>query len=247
MPRPKKKTSSPPAPTFLLQADQAYFAVLKAQAVLTVAQQTVHQRQLVADQISTLAQNKIKSGLDVSFANVDLAQAQLLLIQAQNDLQASFAQLSAALGYSDERTFNLTDEPLPPLPLRTSPPSSSKPCATARNSSASASTRIPPTAMLRQSVISGFQRFPRLASLDLSPITRLRSNPPPTTPRRDSTSTSRFSTATCSERFAPKPTSKRAPKTSFFATSRTESSAMFARPGSTPIRRSSAFPSATSS
>ena len=100
----------------LLQADQAYFAVLKAQAVLTVAQQTVHQRQLVADQISTLAQNKIKSGLDVSFANVDLAQAQLLLIQAQNDLQASFAQLSAALGYSDERTFNLTDEPLPPAP-----------------------------------------------------------------------------------------------------------------------------------
>jgi len=100
----------------LLEADQAYFAVLKAQAVLTVAQQTVHQRQLVADQISTLAQNKIKSGLDVSFANVDLAQAQLLLIQAQNDLQASFAQLSAALGYSDERTFHLADEPLPPAP-----------------------------------------------------------------------------------------------------------------------------------
>jgi outer membrane protein len=100
----------------LLQVDQAYFAVLKAQAVLTVAQQTVHQRQLVADQISTLAQNKIKSGLDVSFANVNLAQAQLLLIQAQNDLQASFAQLSAALGYSDERTFQLVDGPLPPAP-----------------------------------------------------------------------------------------------------------------------------------
>ena len=47
---------------------------------------------------------------------MDLAQAQLLLIQAQNDLQASFAELAVALGYSDLRTFELTDEPLPPAP-----------------------------------------------------------------------------------------------------------------------------------
>jgi outer membrane protein len=52
----------------------------------------------------------------VSFANVDLAQAQLLLIQAQNDLQASFAQLSTALGYSDQRGFTLTEEPTPSAP-----------------------------------------------------------------------------------------------------------------------------------
>jgi outer membrane protein len=97
----------------LLQVDGSYFSVLKAQAVLTVAQETVKARQLVSDQVTTLEQNKIKSGLDVSFANVDLAQARLLLIQAQNDLQVAFAQLSAALGYSDERTFQLADEPLP--------------------------------------------------------------------------------------------------------------------------------------
>ncbi len=63
-----------------------------------------------------MAKNKIKSELDVNFANVNLAQAQLLLIQAQNDLQSSFARLSAALGYSDQRTFQLTDEPLPAAP-----------------------------------------------------------------------------------------------------------------------------------
>jgi len=39
-----------------------------------------------------------------------------LLIQAQNDLQAAFAQLAAALGYSDQRTFQLSEEPLPPAP-----------------------------------------------------------------------------------------------------------------------------------
>ncbi len=100
----------------LLQVDQAYFAVLKAQSVLQVAEKTVNTRQLVADQVSALAKNKLRSGLDVSFANVDLAQAQLLLVQAQNDLQASAADLSAALGYSSQRTFRLAEEPLPAAP-----------------------------------------------------------------------------------------------------------------------------------
>ena len=100
----------------LLQVDATFYAVLKAQAVLRVAQETVKARQLVADQISELAKNKLKSGLDVSFANVDLAQSQLLLVQAQNDLQASNAALADALGSADQRTFQLAE------PERTEPP-----------------------------------------------------------------------------------------------------------------------------
>jgi len=93
----------------LLGVNRSYYGVLKAQAVLKVAQETVNDRQLVSDQITALAQNKLKSGLDVSFANVDLAQAQLLLVQAQNDLQASYAALADALGYSDRRVFQLSE------------------------------------------------------------------------------------------------------------------------------------------
>jgi outer membrane protein len=100
----------------LLAVDRTYFGVLKARAVLRVAQETVKDRQLVSDQITELEKNKIKSGLDVSFANVDLAQAQLLLIQAQDGLDTSYAQLSAALGYGDTRTFELSEEPLPASP-----------------------------------------------------------------------------------------------------------------------------------
>jgi outer membrane protein len=100
----------------LLQVDESYFAALKAQSVLAVADETVKARQLASDQVTELAKNKIRSDLDVNFANVNLAQAQLLLIQAQNDLQSSFARLSASLGYSDRRTFQLTDEPLPAPP-----------------------------------------------------------------------------------------------------------------------------------
>ena len=100
----------------LLRVNLFYFSVLKAQSVLRVAEETVKARQLVADQVSELAKSNLKSSLDVSFSNVDLARAQLLLVQAQNDLQASYAQLSDALGYSDQRTFQLVDEPLPGSP-----------------------------------------------------------------------------------------------------------------------------------
>jgi len=100
----------------LINVDRAYYSVLRAQAVLKVAEETVKNRQLVSDQITALERNKLKSGLDVSFANVDLAQAQLLLIQAQNGVEASYADLSTALGYSDERIFILSEEPVPPAP-----------------------------------------------------------------------------------------------------------------------------------
>jgi len=100
----------------LLQVDAAYYNCLKAQAVLQVAEETVKDRRLVSDQVTEMEKNKLKSGLDVSFANVDLAQAQLLLVQAQNDLQASYAELSAALGLADQKTFQLADQPVPSAP-----------------------------------------------------------------------------------------------------------------------------------
>jgi outer membrane protein len=100
----------------LLNVDRAYYGVLRAQAVLKVAEETVKNRQLVSDQITELEKNKLKSGLDVSFANVDLAQAQLLLIQAQNGVQASYADLSTALGYEEGRTFTLAEDATPPAP-----------------------------------------------------------------------------------------------------------------------------------
>src|SRR4029077_20048237 len=106
----------------LLQVDQSYFAVLRAQAVLRVAQQTVSERQLVSNQVTQLAANQLKSQLDVTFANVDLAQSQLLLIQARNNVDASYADLTRALGFADQRTYNLaepTQNPAPPTDLMT--------------------------------------------------------------------------------------------------------------------------------
>ena len=96
-----------------LAVARAYFGVLRAQAVLAVAQQTVNARQLVADQVKALTDSKLKSELDLSFANVNLASAKLDLASAQNDLQASQAEFAAALGLPSQQNFELAEEPLP--------------------------------------------------------------------------------------------------------------------------------------
>ncbi|MGB9487433.1 MAG: TolC family protein [Terriglobia bacterium] len=100
----------------LLAVNRAYFGVLRGQAVLKVAEETVKARQILADQITTLEKNKLRSLLDVSFAEVDLAQAQLLLVQAQNNEKASYAELATALGLANPQPFDLAEEPLPPAP-----------------------------------------------------------------------------------------------------------------------------------
>jgi outer membrane protein len=49
----------------------------------------------------------------VRFANVNLAEAQLLLSQAQNNVKAAEAELAAALGLPLQTLFSLQDEPVP--------------------------------------------------------------------------------------------------------------------------------------
>ena len=66
----------------LLAVDQAFYDVLQARAFLKVAQETVNARQSLSDQVTALANSKLKSELDASFANVNLAQAKLLLLDA---------------------------------------------------------------------------------------------------------------------------------------------------------------------
>jgi outer membrane protein len=115
--RAQQETAEATRAQILMQLDRSYFAALRAQSVLRVAEETVKARQLVSDQVTALAQSNLKSGLDVSFANVNLAEAKLLLISAQNDLKGAFADLSNALGYRDQQTFDLAEEALPgPVP-----------------------------------------------------------------------------------------------------------------------------------
>ena len=92
-----------------LAVDQAFYNALQAKAELRVADQTVSARQVVSDQITTLFNNKLKSQLDVSFANANLSQAKLLLLDAQNNYQASLSVLSEILGFTGQQAYELVD------------------------------------------------------------------------------------------------------------------------------------------
>ena len=94
----------------LLAVEQAFYNALQTQAVLTVAQQTVKDRQTVSDQVGALFQSKLKSELDFSFANVNLAQAKLLLLDAENNVNAAQATLSAVLGFQNLQNFQLVED-----------------------------------------------------------------------------------------------------------------------------------------
>jgi len=107
----------------LLAVDQAFYNSLQTHAVLQVAEQTVASRQLLADQVSALTKSKLRSDLDLSFANVNLAQAKLLYLDALNNDKASLAALSAILGYPTLETFELVNDAdtLAPPPAEVDP------------------------------------------------------------------------------------------------------------------------------
>ena len=100
----------------VLAVNRAYYDVLHAQSVVKVAQETVAARQTLADQVTELARNQLKSQLDVSFADVTVSEAKLLLINAQQGVQQAFAELGRALGSDQPANYALVDEPLPPGP-----------------------------------------------------------------------------------------------------------------------------------
>lgn len=98
----------------VLGVDQAYYEVLVAQQLVKVAQQTVATRQTVVDQVSELTRNKLRSDVDLSFAQVNLADAKLMLLRAQDRLQAAYATLAQALGTQQSIQYQLLDQPMPP-------------------------------------------------------------------------------------------------------------------------------------
>jgi outer membrane protein len=102
----------------VLATDQVFFQAIEAQATLRVADQTVAARQGLVDQVTALAAAKLKSTLDLSFAQVNLSQAKMLQLDARNGLDAAKASLNAVLGYDKPVDYQLVEDAggLPTLP-----------------------------------------------------------------------------------------------------------------------------------
>jgi outer membrane protein len=100
----------------VLAVDQAFYNTLETKALLQVAEETVKARQLLVDQIQALTNAKLKSDLDLSFSNVDLARAKLLQLESKNNYDASLSTLSAILGYPEQQDFAAAEPPLQVAP-----------------------------------------------------------------------------------------------------------------------------------
>jgi outer membrane protein len=102
----------------ILGVNQAYFEVLQAKSVVKVAEDTVKARQLLADQVTALAKSQLKSQVDVSFAEVNVSEAKLMLIRAQDAVKRAYADLGRALGEDLPIQYDLaeTNHAPPPAP-----------------------------------------------------------------------------------------------------------------------------------
>jgi len=93
----------------VLATDQAFYDALEAQALVQVAAQTVNTRQTTETQVSEMTKNKLKSTLDLSFADVDLSQGKLLQLDAQNNADSAMAALDAVLGLDRQVLYKLVE------------------------------------------------------------------------------------------------------------------------------------------
>ena len=102
--------------------NKAYFGVLQAQAYVGVAEDTVKARQTLTDQVVALANANLKSQVDVEFAKVNLSEAQLMLIRAQDAVKRAYADLARALREDRPIEYQLEQTPAaPPPPDSTEP------------------------------------------------------------------------------------------------------------------------------
>ncbi|MGC1872159.1 MAG: TolC family protein [Acidobacteriaceae bacterium] len=93
----------------VLITDQAFYNALEAQALVKVAQQTVATRKTTDQQITELTNNKLRSTIDLAFADENLARAQLLLLDAQTEYENAINALTAVLGFDRPMTYTPVD------------------------------------------------------------------------------------------------------------------------------------------
>jgi outer membrane protein len=90
----------------VLVTDQAFYNALEAQALV---KQTVATRQTTDQQITELTRNKLRSTIDLAFAEENLAQAKLLLLDAQTQYNGDLNALTSVLGFDRPMTYTLVE------------------------------------------------------------------------------------------------------------------------------------------
>jgi outer membrane protein len=108
----------------LLAADQAFYRLLNAQSLLDVAKATVVARGDVQNLTSALTKSALKSDLDLNIASANLSQAQLLQLDAENEVGSASAALAAVLAAPADMLYHAVENPEDASPPPPSPDSS---------------------------------------------------------------------------------------------------------------------------
>ena len=96
---------------------RAWYEVLQDAALVRVAEETVHARETLDNQVKALAAAQLRSQVDVSFADVNLSEAQLMLIRARDSVKQAYADLARAMGEDrPAAAYQLTEGPAAPAP-----------------------------------------------------------------------------------------------------------------------------------
>lgn len=94
----------------LMEVDSAFFNTLRGLGLQRVAEERLTQRQLVLENVSTLASNQLKSQLDVGFARVGVEEARLLVDQAKTEWQAAQIALASLVGIREYQSLQPADD-----------------------------------------------------------------------------------------------------------------------------------------
>jgi outer membrane protein len=101
----------------LLNVTEAYYEVLRANALLVVAEQTQAERRTLLRQVTAPQHAGLRSTLDVAIAARDLSEADQLVLQGRNGRDDAWARLAEAMGSSREIAYTLQNpQTLPALP-----------------------------------------------------------------------------------------------------------------------------------
>ena len=103
-------------------AAEAFLGLLAAQEIARAAQANVERRDVFAQSVRALVNQQLRPGADASRADAELAQAQILLIQAHQLVSTGRTNLIEAMGFT-KGPIAVNPGPLLQLPFRTDLPS----------------------------------------------------------------------------------------------------------------------------
>ncbi|MCI0422864.1 MAG: TolC family protein, partial [Acidobacteria bacterium] len=92
-----------------LDTKRAYYSLLQARRLREVSHQILRSREFIVRQAQAFYEGKLRSRVDLELARFSLSEAQLGLLEAENNVRIRLAELGRAMGASQEADYDLEE------------------------------------------------------------------------------------------------------------------------------------------